>query len=427
MISRRSSIVCRADNARRVACRSSQACAASRLVWFADYPKHMQNILGHSLAAIASPASSQPVSASAALAISHAQANPSVSATATAATAGATAAETSTAGQKQPQKRGAASRQLRLAQQLKLAQQQQPAATASPPPAASAAAVIAPAAAVVNPFARSNRLGIATKLHKIAVIRAGDDVSSDIVGLTYHIGRHHAGLGDAVFDVLQRMCKTAASFSVAPSLLITGPRQSGKTNLLREIAHHMSDRLGRNAVPLAFSLLHKLASNFDESDSSPSLPFAAAFMQSACCSELFRIADHSGRAHLLCHSVMRLTLGLLCRLAHRVVVIDTSNQIGGHAPVPHSLLLKARRVSVPTHGPQWKAIAAAVQDHVPEVLVIDEVSTKAEAAVLADAVKRGVIVVAGTHAPGLQALLQDEKLRMFVGGVEPCVVEDSGE
>ena len=55
------------------------------------------------------------------------------------------------------------------------------------------------------------------------------------------------------------------------------------------------------------------------------------------------------------------------RLAQRVVIVDTGNALGGHAAIPHSLLLKARRISVPSHGKQAKAIAEAVSDHSPEV------------------------------------------------------------
>lgn len=196
------------------------------------------------------------------------------------------------------------------------------------------------------------------------------------------------------------------------------------------------------------------------------------------------------------------------------MVIDTANEIGGHAAVPHALLLKARRVSVPCQGPQWRVINEALQNHAPEVsfclpmpaaltssgehrvqhsayrppnavalpknvlhfllsfllvssmmahilhaarapiicpqqgrpesafsqqflvrlerlhapsvaqllhpqvLVVDEVAAKAEAAVLADAVRRGIMVVAGMHVDGLQALLQEATLRLFVGGVQ---------
>lgn len=175
-------------------------------------------------------------------------------------------------------------------------------------PAAPAAAVQASIPALTDPFARKNRLGIPARLHRIAAIRGGDDFDAPMVGLTFHVGRHHsgvpgscvchpcaaagllscsmrstyspatshpgpkshwilgslscsetqrdchqrceswrppwqhmptsidhvllAGLGDAMFDVLHRMCRSGAALpsgsgKQAPGLLIVGSRQSG--------------------------------------------------------------------------------------------------------------------------------------------------------------------------------------------------------
>jgi stage III sporulation protein AA len=99
----------------------------------------------------------------------------------------------------------------------------------------------------------------------------------------------------------------------------------------------------------------------------------------------------------------------------RVVVVDTSNEIGGDGDVPHPAIGSARRMQVPDPATQYQVLLEAVKNHTPEVIVIDEIGTSQEAEVARTIAARGVQLVATAHGFTLRDLVHNPALNSLVG------------
>jgi stage III sporulation protein AA len=104
-------------------------------------------------------------------------------------------------------------------------------------------------------------------------------------------------------------------------------------------------------------------------------------------------------------------------LRRRVMVVDTSNEIGGDGNIPHPAIGSARRIQVPNRTDQYRLLLEAVQNHAPDLIVIDEISTREDAAAVASIAERGVQLVATAHARTLQNLVKNVELSLLVGGL----------
>lgn len=111
-------------------------------------------------------------------------------------------------------------------------------------------------------------------------------------------------------------------------------------------------------------------------------------------------------------------------LERRVVVVDTSNEIGGDGDVPHPAIGRARRMQVPHVADQHAVMVEAVENHMPEVIVIDEIGTEREALAARTIAERGVQLVATAHGNTIDNLLANPTLRDLVGGVEAVTLGD---
>jgi stage III sporulation protein SpoIIIAA len=111
-------------------------------------------------------------------------------------------------------------------------------------------------------------------------------------------------------------------------------------------------------------------------------------------------------------------------LAKRVVVVDTSNEIAGDGDIPHPGIGKARRMQVPYPELQHAVMIEAVENHMPEVIVIDEIGTEAEALAARTIAERGVQLIATAHGNTLDNLLQNPTLCDLVGGVQAVTLSD---
>lgn len=111
-------------------------------------------------------------------------------------------------------------------------------------------------------------------------------------------------------------------------------------------------------------------------------------------------------------------------LGKRVVVVDTSNEIAGDGDVPHPAIGRARRMQVPSPDLQHKIMIEAVENHMPEVIVIDEIGTEAEAIASRTIAERGVQLVATAHGQTLDNLLINPTLSDLVGGIQPVTLSD---
>lgn len=108
----------------------------------------------------------------------------------------------------------------------------------------------------------------------------------------------------------------------------------------------------------------------------------------------------------------------------RVVVVDTSNEIGGDGDVPHPGIGSARRMQVAHPEAQHAVMIEAVENHMPEVIIVDEIGTAAEAAAARTIAERGVQLIATAHGTSLANLVANPTLADLVGGVQTVTLGD---
>jgi len=108
----------------------------------------------------------------------------------------------------------------------------------------------------------------------------------------------------------------------------------------------------------------------------------------------------------------------------RVVIVDTSNEIGGDGDVPHPAVGKARRLQVAKPALQHEVMIEAVENHNPEVIVIDEIGRELEAQAARTIAERGVQLIGTAHGRTLSNLLMNPTLSDLVGGIESVTLSD---
>ncbi|KAF9609969.1 hypothetical protein IFM89_019525 [Coptis chinensis] len=108
----------------------------------------------------------------------------------------------------------------------------------------------------------------------------------------------------------------------------------------------------------------------------------------------------------------------------RVMIVDTSNEIGGDGDIPHAGIGNARRMQVPNTDMQHKVLIEAVENHMPQVIVIDEIGTKLEAMAASTIAQRGIQLVATAHGVTIENLIMNPSLEMLVGGVQSVTLGD---
>jgi stage III sporulation protein SpoIIIAA len=108
----------------------------------------------------------------------------------------------------------------------------------------------------------------------------------------------------------------------------------------------------------------------------------------------------------------------------RVIIVDTSNEIGGDGDVPHPAVGKARRMQVATPSLQHEVMIEAVENHNPQAIVIDEIGREAEAEAARTIAERGVQLIGTAHGNSLENLLLNPTLSDLVGGIESVTLSD---
>ena len=111
-------------------------------------------------------------------------------------------------------------------------------------------------------------------------------------------------------------------------------------------------------------------------------------------------------------------------LKKRVVIIDTSNEIGGDGDVAHPAIGGARRMQVPDPSMQHRVMIEAVENHMPEVIIVDEIGTEAEALACRTIAERGVQLIGTAHGQLLENLIKNPTLADLVGGVQTVTLGD---
>lgn len=111
-------------------------------------------------------------------------------------------------------------------------------------------------------------------------------------------------------------------------------------------------------------------------------------------------------------------------LGKRVIVIDTSNEIAGDGDVPHPAIGRARRMQVARPEEQHATMIEAVENHTPEVIIIDEIGTEEEAQAARTIAERGVMLIGTAHGNALDNLLKNPTLVDLVGGIQTVTLGD---
>ncbi len=111
-------------------------------------------------------------------------------------------------------------------------------------------------------------------------------------------------------------------------------------------------------------------------------------------------------------------------IGKRVIVVDTSNEIAGDGDIPHPAIGHARRMQVPTPSMQHAVMIEAVENHMPEVIIIDEIGTSLEAEAARTIAERGVQLVGTAHGNTLENLMMNPTLCDLVGGIQSVTLGD---
>ena len=111
-------------------------------------------------------------------------------------------------------------------------------------------------------------------------------------------------------------------------------------------------------------------------------------------------------------------------LGKRVVIVDTSNEIAGDGDTPHPAIGRARRMQVRQPEYQKDIMIEAVENHTPQVIVVDEIGTEAEAQAARTIAERGVMLIATAHGNTLENLIKNPTLSDLVGGIQSVTLGD---
>ena len=111
-------------------------------------------------------------------------------------------------------------------------------------------------------------------------------------------------------------------------------------------------------------------------------------------------------------------------LSKRVIIVDTSNEIAGDGDIPHPAIGHARRMQVKTPTMQHAVMIEAVENHMPEVIVIDEIGTELEAQAARTIAERGVQLVGTAHGNTLENLMMNPTLSDLIGGIQTVTLGD---
>ncbi|MBU0494579.1 MAG: AAA family ATPase [Chloroflexi bacterium] len=146
--------------------------------------------------------------------------------------------------------------------------------------------------------------------------------------------------------------------------------------------------------------------------------------------DIIRDIIESGRSILLLGkpgigktTMLRETARILAE-RKRVVIVDTSNEIAGDGDIPHPAIGRARRMQVITPALQHAVMIEAVENHMPEVIVIDEIGTELEAAAARTIAERGVQLVGTAHGNTLENVMLNPTLADLVGGIQAVTLSD---
>ena len=111
-------------------------------------------------------------------------------------------------------------------------------------------------------------------------------------------------------------------------------------------------------------------------------------------------------------------------MSRNVVIVDTSNEIAGDGSIPHPAIGYARRLQVPLNRTQADIMIEAVENHMPHVIIVDEISTNMESLACQTIARRGVTVIATAHGCTLKDIVNNPPILKLIGGVKTVTIGD---
>ena len=111
-------------------------------------------------------------------------------------------------------------------------------------------------------------------------------------------------------------------------------------------------------------------------------------------------------------------------MGKRVVIVDTSNEIGGDSDIPHMGIGKARRMQVAKTESQHQVMIEAVENHMPQIIIIDEIGTDLEVLAARTIAEKGIKLIGTTHGSCLESLIKNPMLADLIGGIQYVTLSD---
>ena len=234
------------------------------------------------------------------------------------------------------------------------------------------------------------------------------------------------GREDELLEVIMDLGRRPSARYVDGEVML---RESGVTQLeIERVVHNISDFDDDNRAGIARTL-HRIAGIRNRKGKVIGI---TCRIGRAVYGTVEIIADivEEGRSILLLGSpgvgktTMLREVSRILSEAKRVVIVDTSNEIGGDGDIPHPAVGRARRMQVPKPSAQDETMIEAVENHNPEVIVIDEIGREQEAAAARTINERGVQLIGTAHGRTLENLLLNPTLSDLVGGIESVTLSD---
>jgi stage III sporulation protein AA len=109
----------------------------------------------------------------------------------------------------------------------------------------------------------------------------------------------------------------------------------------------------------------------------------------------------------------------------RVMIVDKSGEIGGHGDVPHDAIGTSRRIFVPYGSTQHDTMIEAVENHTPDVILVDEISTSKETMACQTIAERGVRLIGTAHGTDYESIIKNAALNQLIGGISTVTLGDT--
>jgi stage III sporulation protein SpoIIIAA len=278
------------------------------------------------------------------------------------------------------------------------------------------------------PFASNPETTASDAEHEVA-----DDIRELLDVLPEHISRHvlqlrkREDIGQLIEIVMDLGRPPEARFQHEEILL-------GDYDVTRADLAHVADRIGQfgddNRAGIERTL-HRISAIRNRAGEIVGLTCRigrAVYGTIAIISDLIESGESVlilGRPGVGKTTLLRETARVLAEeLRKRVIVVDTSNEIAGDGDIPHPAIGRARRMQVPTPTDQHAVMIEAVENHMPQVVVIDEIGTELEAMAARTIAERGVQLIGTAHGNNLENLMLNPTLSDLIGGIQSVTLSD---